>query len=58
MDFKTAQEIQDEIFRKMPAEKKVRLALEFSDFCSKLHKIGKHGKRKIIDKNKSDFRKP
>lgn len=58
MKSKTAQEIQDEIFRKMPAEKKIRLVLDFSEFCFKLHKLAKHGKRKTTDKNYPDFRKP
>ncbi len=34
---KTAQDMQDEIFRKMPAEKKIRLALELTSFCLKLN---------------------
>ena len=42
---KTAQEIQDEIFQKMPAEKKVRLALDFSLFCLKLQDTPQHGNR-------------
>ena len=54
---KRAQEIQDEIFRKMSAEKKIRLVLDFSEFCLKLHKLAKHGERKTPDKNYSDFRK-
>jgi len=36
---KTAQDIQDEIFRKMPAEKKIRLALELTSFCLKLNSL-------------------
>lgn len=36
---KTAQEIQDEIFRKMPVEKKIRLASELTSFCLKLNSL-------------------
>lgn len=39
---KTAQEIQDEIFRKMSADKKVKLASEISMFCLELNKLGKN----------------
>lgn len=35
------EEIQDEIFRKMPAEKKINLACRLSDFCLKLNSL--HG---------------
>jgi len=38
-DKKTAQEIQDEIFRKMPAEKKIKLTCELSSFCLKLNSL-------------------
>ena len=34
---KTAQEIQDEIFRKMSADKKIHLVSELSAFCLKLN---------------------
>jgi len=34
---KTAQEIQDEIFRKMSASKKVKLTSELTSFCLKLN---------------------
>lgn len=34
---KSAQEIQDEIFRKMPVAKKIRLASELTAFCVKLN---------------------
>ena len=54
---KTAQEIQNEIFRKMPAEKKIRLALDFSLFCLKLHKNRRYGGRKTLSKDQPDFRK-
>ena len=33
------QDIQDEIFRKMPADKKLRLVFELSSFCLKLNSL-------------------
>ena len=36
---KTAQDMQDKIFRKMPAEKKIRLSLELTSFCLKLNSL-------------------
>ncbi len=33
----TPEEIQDEIFKKMPAEKKIHLVSELSAFCLKLN---------------------
>jgi hypothetical protein len=36
---KTAKEIQDEIFRKMPADKKIKLASELTMFCLKLNRL-------------------
>lgn len=38
---KAAQEVQDAIFRKMSASKKLRLASDFSLFCLDLNKLGK-----------------
>lgn len=38
---KSAQDIQDEIFRKMSAGEKLKLASDFSIFLSKLNKLGK-----------------
>ncbi len=52
---KTAQEIQDDIFKKMSADKKIKLASNLSKFCLKLNKI--NGNRKISYQNSSDFRK-
>jgi len=52
---KTAQEIQDEIFKKMSADKKIKLASSLSKFCLKLNQI--NGNRKISYQNSSDFRK-
>lgn len=43
---KTAQEIQDEIFRKMPVEKKIRLTCELSSFCLKLNSLSRNDKSK------------
>ncbi|OGD30045.1 hypothetical protein A3J02_01030 [Candidatus Azambacteria bacterium RIFCSPLOWO2_02_FULL_46_11] len=34
-----AQEIQDEIFRKMPADRKIKLASELTMFCLKLNHL-------------------
>lgn len=36
---KTADEFQDEIFRKMPISKKIRLTAEFSEFLLKLNQL-------------------
>lgn len=36
---KSAQEIQDEIFRNMPAEKKIRITSDLSGFCLKLNSL-------------------
>ena len=40
---KNAQEMQDRIFRKMSADKKIKLASEISMLCSELNKLGKDG---------------
>ena len=36
---KKPEEIQDEIFRKMPANKKIRLVFGLSSFCLKLNSL-------------------
>jgi len=54
---KRAQEIQDKIFKRMSVEKKIKLALNFSDFCLELHNLAKYGKRKTAHKNQPNFRK-
>jgi len=36
---KTAQERQDEIFRKMSAERKIKLSSELTSFCLKLNSL-------------------
>lgn len=36
---KSAQEIQDEIFRKMSADRKIKLGSELTMFCLKLRKL-------------------
>lgn len=41
---KSAQEIQDEIFRKMSAERKISLASDFSMFCLKLNRLNGRNK--------------
>ena len=50
---KSAQDIQDEIFRKMSAEESVRLAGRFYQFAKELNKLGESydGTRRIIKKN-------
>lgn len=35
----SGQEIQDKIFRKMPADKKIRLTSELTAFCLKLNRL-------------------
>ncbi len=42
----SAQEIQDEIFRKMPADKKIKLTFAMSNFCLKLNDL--NGRNKSI----------
>ena len=42
---KSIQDKQDEIFRKMSAAKKIKLASELTMFCLKLHKQG------LVDKD-------
>ncbi|KPJ56579.1 hypothetical protein AMJ49_04500 [Parcubacteria bacterium DG_74_2] len=54
---KKIEEIQEEIFKKMSVEKKVKLALNFSLFCLKLQKDKKYGDRTTFNKNSSDIRK-
>lgn len=53
---KKAQEIQDEIFQKMPAEKKVKLAFDFSSFLLKLNKINRNETSETSDKSGEDIR--
>lgn len=53
---KTAQEIQDDIFRKMPAEKKIKLSCELTGFCLKLNSLNgdnKPGKTSFSDNQNS-----
>lgn len=52
-----AEEIQNEIFRRMSPQKKLNLALEFSRFCLKIHRQNQHGDRKPASKNYPDFRR-
>lgn len=51
-----AQEIQDEIFKKMPFEKKIKSALDFSLFCLKLQKK-QNGSGKYFEKNRKDIKR-
>jgi len=36
---KTAQDVQDDIFRKMSADKKIKLSSELASFCLKLNSL-------------------
>ncbi len=46
--FDSAQNRQDEIFRKMSAEKKIKLASELTKFCFKLNRLnGNYKPRKF-----------
>lgn len=46
------QDVQDKIFRKMSAEKKIQLVSEFSTFLLKLNQLNKrNGIRRIINKD-------
>lgn len=62
----SAQEIQDEIFRKMPAGKKIKLISDLTDFCLKLNRLNRFDKlttsgdnkyRKAPLESRSDFRR-
>lgn len=54
---KEAEKIQNEIFRKMPVKKKIKLALDFSAFCLKLRKENFYGDRKLVNKSSQGARK-
>lgn len=55
---KTAQEIQDEIFRKMPPTKKIKLISDLTSFCLKLNRLdGENKHRKTSLKSRSGFRR-
>lgn len=50
----TAQEIQDEIFRAMPADKKIKLTSQLTMLCLELNSLGNNGDhrpKKITGKN-------
>lgn len=55
----TAQDIQDELFRRMSVQESVRLASKFYAFGRKLNKLGEgyDGTRGTIDKNSRNSRK-
>lgn len=56
---KSAQDIQDEIFTKMSAEKKVKLTSDFSIFLLKLSKLGKlNGFSNAPTKGRQNSRRP
>ena len=50
--YKTAQEMQDMIFRKMPAEKKLKMLDGFQRFARELNSLGKkYGSNKTSKKS-------
>lgn len=54
---KSAQEIQDEIFRKMPADKKIHLSSELTMLCLKLNRLNGNNKPgKTSPESRADFR--
>lgn len=52
---KSAQEIQDEIFQKMPFAKKIKVAFNLTTFLLKLNRL--NGNRKTSAKNHPDIRR-
>jgi hypothetical protein len=49
----TVKDIQDKIFQKMPASRKLRLTAKFSDFLLNLHKLNKqNGISRTAKKNR------
>lgn len=55
---KSAQDIQDEIFRKMSAEESVKLSGQFYQFAKVLNKLGENydGTRRIVEESRGNFR--
>lgn len=54
-DSQSAQDIQDDIFRKMSAERKVKLASDFFGFARTLNKRGlSYGTRRVIERDRRD----
>lgn len=56
-DGKTAQEIQDEFLRQIPADKRLQLTYNFSNFLTELNKLGDPNDRRIsaaLKKNRRD----
>lgn len=58
MNPKLAEKMQNEIFKKMPVEKKIKLAFDFSLFCLNLNKSNQNGNRKSPDKSGKNIRRP
>ena len=54
---KTVQEIQDDIFRKMPADKKVKLSCELTELCLKLNSLNGSSKprKTSLRNNRNSF---
>lgn len=50
---KTAQEIQDEIFRKMSASKKIRLTAQLTELCLKLNSLNGNNRSRKNSNNYS-----
>lgn len=53
---KTAQEIQDEIWDRMPLERKIELVSNFSRFLLQLNKLGDSYGTSTANKNREDFK--
>ncbi len=54
MVIRNVQKIQNDIFRKMSAQKKIRLASNFTSFCIKINQLNKNGNRRTFKKSYSD----
>lgn len=55
---KTAQDIQDNIFRRMSVSEKIRLTWDFSQHLMGLNKKWKNGIQRIGRKNRKNFIRP
>ena len=53
---KKAQEIQDRIFRRMPAAKKIRLASNLFALAKKLNKTYFYGAGRVVASNRRTFK--
>lgn len=57
LNSKRAEELQNEIFKKMSPQKKLSLALAFSRFCLKIHRQNQYGDRKPAFKSYPKLRR-